>query len=94
MQIGNDVWIGSDARILYPTSRIGDGAVIAAGAVVVEDVPPYAVVGGYPATVLRYRFSAERIDELMKMRWWDASLDALHEVREEFLRPLEGEVVR
>ena len=94
IQIGNDVWIGSDARILYPTSKVGDGAVIAAGAVVVEDVPPYAVVGGYPATVLRYRFSPEKIDELMKMKWWDASLDELHEVREEFLRPLEGGVVR
>ena len=49
IQVGNDVWIGADAKILYPTRSIGDGAIIAAGAVVIEDVPPYAIVAGYPS---------------------------------------------
>lgn len=92
--IGNDVWIGHNATILYPTKKIGDGAVIAVGSVVVEDVPPYAIVGGYPAKVLRYRFSREKIEELLKSRWWDASLEELEPVKRQFTQPLEGEKIR
>jgi serine acetyltransferase len=80
--------------ILYPTKRIGDGAVIAAGSVVVEDVPPYAIVGGYPARVLRYRFSRHMIEELLKSRWWEASLEELEPVKGNFARPLEGDTIR
>lgn len=90
VEIGNDVFIGHNAMILYPTKKIGDGAVIAAGSIVVEDVPPYAIVGGYPATILRYRFSKETIAELLKSQWWDASLEQLGPVKECFARPLEG----
>ena len=68
--IGNDVWIGSHAIVLGGV-KIGDGAVIGAGAVVTKDVPPYAVVGGVPAKVLKYRFSQNVIDRLLSIKWWN-----------------------
>jgi len=67
--IGNDVWIGSSA-IIRRGIKVGDGAVIGAGAVVVKDVPPYAIVGGVPAKVLKYRFDKETIVKLLKLQWW------------------------
>ena len=70
--IGNDVWIGSEAMIMAGVS-IGSGAVIAARAVVVKDVPPYAVVGGNPATIIKYRFNEEAREALLKLKWWDWS---------------------
>jgi acetyltransferase-like isoleucine patch superfamily enzyme len=75
--IGHDVWIGCRAFIKNGVT-IGNGAVIAAGAVVVEDVPPYAVVGGVPAHIIKYRFSSEIIDRLLKSCWWEMSLDDLN----------------
>lgn len=69
-KIGNDVWIGSDVLILGGVT-IGDGAIVAAGAIVNKDVPPYAIVGGVPAKVIRYRFADERIQKLLKMKWWE-----------------------
>ena len=68
--VGNDVWIGTKALILSGVT-IGDGAIIAAGAVVTKDVPPYAIVGGVPAKVIKYRFSNEQIEKLLKIKWWD-----------------------
>ena len=70
VEIGNDVWIGSHEMILYGVT-IGDGAIVAAGAVVTKDVPPYAIVGGVPARIIRYRFLPEQIDFLLRFRWWD-----------------------
>lgn len=70
VKIGNDVWIGYRA-IISNNVVIGDGAVIAAGAVVVKDVPPYAVVGGIPAKVIKYRFSQEVIVRLLELRFWE-----------------------
>ena len=72
VEIGNDVWIGAYTSIL-PGVHIGDGAVIAAGAVVCKDVSPYAIVGGVPAKVIRYRFSREEIEKLLKIKWWEWS---------------------
>lgn len=68
--LGNDVWVGSHS-LINGGVHVGDGACIAAGAVVVKDVPPYAIVGGVPAKVLRYRFSTEIIEELLRLKWWD-----------------------
>ncbi len=70
VSIGNDVWIGQNANILAGV-EIGDGAVIAAGAVVIRNVPPYAIVGGVPAKVIRYRFTEEQRAQLLELRWWD-----------------------
>lgn len=68
--IGNDVWIGAGAHILRGVI-VGDGAVIAAGAVVTSDVPPYSIVGGVPARVIKYRFNEHIIKELLSIKWWD-----------------------
>lgn len=66
--IGNDVWIGMDSMILSGVT-IGQGAVIAAGSVVTKDVPPYAIVGGNPAKVIKYRFEPQIIDRLLKIEF-------------------------
>lgn len=68
--IGNDVWIGDDVRIIGG-HKIGDGAIIALGAVVTHDIPPYAIVGGVPAKIIRFRFEREKIDELLALQWWN-----------------------
>ena len=68
--IGNDVWIGHGALLLEGI-RIGDGAVVAMGAVVTKDVPPYAVVGGVPARVIKYRFDEQTIASLLELKWWE-----------------------
>lgn len=68
--LGNDVWVGVGAIILDGI-KVGDGAVIAAGAVVTKDVPNYAVVGGVPAKIIKFRFSREEIDQLNYIKWWD-----------------------
>ncbi len=72
-EIGNDVWIGSDVSIMNGV-KIGDGAIIAAGAIVSKDVPPYAIVGGVPGKIIRYRFTEEQISYLLGMRWWDKDI--------------------
>ncbi|MFJ7735973.1 CatB-related O-acetyltransferase [Lysinibacillus sp. NPDC097287] len=68
--IGNDVWIGANVVIL-PGVSIHDGAIIAAGAIVTKDVPPYAIVGGVPAKLIRYRFNETVIKKLLIIKWWN-----------------------
>lgn len=70
--IGHDVWIGQNVVVLDDVT-IGNGAIIAAGAVVNKDVPPYAIVGGIPARVLKMRFLPRQIAFLEELRWWDKS---------------------
>jgi len=76
VEIGNDVWIGSNALILGGV-RIGDGAIIGAGAVVTNDVEPYSIVGGVPARIIRKRFSQEQIEKLLKIKWWNDPIDII-----------------
>ncbi|HSW31234.1 MAG TPA: CatB-related O-acetyltransferase [Longimicrobiales bacterium] len=68
--VGNDVWIGYGVTVM-PGVAIGDGAIVASGSVVTRDVPAYAVVGGNPATLLRYRFEEADRARLLALRWWD-----------------------
>lgn len=70
VEIGNDVWIGRSALIMSGVT-IGDGAVVAARALVNKDIPPYAVVGGMPAKLIKYRFSESTIEKLLRLRWWE-----------------------
>lgn len=92
--IGNDVWIGNRVTIIQGVT-IGTGAVIGAGAIVTKDVPPYAVVAGCPAKVIKYRFNSEIINKLLKSEWWELD-DAILKTRsrlisnpEKFLKQLE-----
>lgn len=78
VRIGNDVWIGMNASILGGVT-IGDGAIIAAHAMVTKDVPPFAIVGGVPAKVLRFRFNSDVVDEIIKLKWWDMPEESLRE---------------
>ena len=87
--IGNDVWIGHNATLLNTVETIGDGAVIGAGAVVATNVPPYAVATGYPARVVRYRFTEKTIRRLLEEKWWLKSIDELSSEIEDFRKPLE-----
>lgn len=68
--IGNDVWLGYGATILSGVT-IGDGVVVGANAVVTKDVPPYAIVAGNPARIVKYRFEQKIIDKFLEMKWWD-----------------------
>ncbi len=68
--IGNDVWIGA-ASIVLKGVTIGDGAVIGAGSIVTKDVPPYAIVAGNPARIVRYRFDPETVKRFLVVKWWD-----------------------
>ena len=77
IRIGNDVWIGNDAKIMSGV-RIGDGATVAANAVVTKDVPPYAVVGGVPAKVIKVRHEWE-VTQLLWLSWWDWPLERIAE---------------
>lgn len=83
IEIGHDCWIGQRAFIVGGV-KIGTGAVVLAGAVVTKDVPPYAVVGGVPAKILKYRYDEDTIDFLLKSEWWNFSIDWLREHYELF----------
>ena len=78
-RIGDDVWIGNNVFVKNGVS-IGTGCVVGAGAVVTKDVPPYAIVAGVPARVLRYRFDRSVIDALLETRWWDLPLEVIKEL--------------
>lgn len=77
IDIGNDVWIGANVVILDGI-KIGDGSIIAAGAVVIKDVLPYQIVGGVPAKLIKYRFSTEERDLLISDKWWEKDINWLN----------------
>jgi len=79
VRIGHDVWIGQDVSIMRGV-QVGDGAVLAAGAVVTRDVPPYAIVGGNPARIIRTRFPPDVIEELLALQWWRFGFNELDRI--------------
>lgn len=81
--VGNDVWIGADV-LIKGGIRIGDGAIVAMGAIVTKDVPPYAIVGGVPAKVIKFRFSEEKVAKLLHLQWWNKNDSWLREHADEF----------
>lgn len=90
--IENDVWVGQNVIILPSVSKIENGAVIGAGSVVTENVPPFAVVVGNPAKIIKYRFSQETIKKITQSAWWEKDIDELKNDEIEFsnfLKPLE-----
>lgn len=90
IHIGNDVWIGMRVMVMGGVN-IGNGAVVAAGAVVTKDVPPYAIVGGVPARVIKYRFPEDVIQKLETSKWWSLDDETLKQNIHLFQKPLEGD---
>lgn len=88
--VGSDVWIGANVVVMDGVN-IGHGAVLAAGAVVTKDVPPYAIVGGVPAKVIKYRFTEEVRDLLLKSKWWDKKAEEVFAIREELQSICKGQ---
>lgn len=86
-EIGHDVWIGMNATIL-PQVTIGSGATIMAGAVVTTDVPPYAVVGGVPARVVKMKHSPEQIQDLLAIAWWNWPTEQVETNAADFYLPI------
>ncbi len=88
LTIGHDVWFGRNSIITPAVKEIGNGAVIAAGAVVTKDVPAYSIVGGNPATILRYRFTESLIEKIESTKWWTKDIDELEKNLGEFTKPM------
>lgn len=87
-KIGNDVWTGFRSTILSGVT-VGDGAVIGAGAVVSRDVPPYAIVVGNPAHVVRYRFPQDQIQKLLDIKWWNWSDEKILQEQRSIMGPID-----
>lgn len=81
IEIGSDVWIGESVTVLSGV-KIGDGAIIGARTVVARDIPPFAIAIGNPAQVLRFRFTSDVIEKLLKIRWWNWPKDRIEESME------------
>jgi acetyltransferase-like isoleucine patch superfamily enzyme len=81
--IGHDVWVGCNVIIIDGVT-ISDGAIIAAGSVVTKDIPAYAIVGGVPAKIIKYRFEQNEIKELLRLKWWDMDINYLQQNYKKF----------
>ena len=84
--IGNDVWLGDSCRIMSGVT-VGDGACVAANAVVTRDVAPYSIVGGVPARLIRHRFGLDQIAALLEIRWWDWPPERIREAYDTLMSP-------
>ena len=93
IKIGSDVWIGRGCRLKNSNKDkplvIGDGAVIAADSVVVKDVPPFAIVGGNPAKIIKYRFDKKVIESLQRIAWWNWDIEKIYKHYHLFNNPQE-----
>lgn len=78
IRIGSDVWIGENTTIMHGVN-IGDGAIIAAGSHIVRDVEPYSIVGGNPAKHIKFRFTPDQIEALLRIRWWNWNKEKVSE---------------
>ena len=87
LTIGNDVWIGDNVTITPSCTSIGDGAIIAAGAVVTKDIPPFEIWGGVPAKFIKNRFDPEISAKLSEIKWWDLSEEELKKHLDDFSNP-------
>lgn len=90
--VKDDVWIGTNSLILSGVV-IGQGAIVGAGSVVTKDVPPYAVVGGNPARVLKHRYPQEIVERMLKVEWSTINLEKIHEVKKELYQKLDLETL-
>lgn len=88
LEIGDDAWIGDRAIITPGCSRIGIGAIVGAGAVVTKDVPDFAIVGGNPAKLLRYRFDDRTIAIILESRWWEKDVQDISPYLDRMIVPL------
>jgi acetyltransferase-like isoleucine patch superfamily enzyme len=93
IKVGNDVWIGRRALIL-PGVNIGHGGVVAAQATVTKDVPPYAIVGGNPAKIIRLRFPEEIVAKMLAIRWWDWDDEKIKQEADALTGPIDAFVAR
>ncbi len=91
--IGHDVWVGNNVTILSG-NRIGNGAVIGAGAVVSRDIPSYAIAVGNPVRIMKYRFSEEQINKLLKIKWWEWDCDMVEQRRDYFSTDIDAFIER
>ena len=91
--IGNDVWIGADVIVMDGVT-IGNGAIIASKSVVVRDVPNYAIVGGVPGNIIKYRFSKEIINALEKLEWWNWNHEKLKKSKSFFTQEITLESIQ
>lgn len=83
VEIGNDVWVGTQC-VITSGAKIGNGAVVAANSVVIGEVPPFAIVAGSPARVLKFRFDEARIKEIEAMQWWDWPIEKIKQHKQLF----------
>jgi acetyltransferase-like isoleucine patch superfamily enzyme len=93
VRIGNDVWIGARAMVLSGVT-VGDGAIIAAGAVVACDVPAYGIVAGNPAQLIKHRFALDIVAALLEIRWWSWSEEKIRAFEAYFYGPIEAFIAK
>ena len=87
-KIGNDVWLGKNV-IITNGADIGNGVIAGAGAVITKDIPDYAVVGGVPAHIIKYRYTQKQIEALLEIQWWNWTDDKIRERYDDFYLPID-----